>query len=54
MEEKEKIQEKRGMSKEDKIISILAGIGIAFIIFVWIWVFKWGVPLVKAIHNIRD
>jgi hypothetical protein len=37
------------MSKEDKIITILCGLGIVFILFVWVWVFKWGVPLVKSL-----
>ncbi len=41
------------MTREDKIITGLCGVGIGFIIFVWIWVFKWGVPLIKHIHNIK-
>lgn len=42
-----------GLSREDKIISFVCLLGIALIAFIWVWVFKWGVPLVKHIHQIK-
>ncbi len=43
---------KKEEKKEKWVMVILPIIGILLVVLVWIWVFKWGVPLVKKIHNI--
>ena len=35
-----------------KLVALAAG-GIVFLLLIWIWVFKWGVPLVKHIQSIE-
>lgn len=39
------------MSKEEKIIAFFCGVGILILVLTWIWVFKWGVPLVRYLHS---
>ena len=34
-------------------LAALAGAGIIALLLLWIWVFKWGVPLVKHITSIE-
>ena len=34
-------------------LAALAGAGIVLLVLLWVWVFKWGVPLVKHISSIE-
>lgn len=37
--------------KDDWKLIVLSAAGIAAIILIWMWVFKWGVPLVKKLSE---
>ena len=39
-----------GRADEWKMIGLSAA-GIAIIVLIWVWVFKWGVPLVKHLSG---
>jgi len=39
-----------GRADEWKMIGLSAA-GIAAIVLIWVWVFKWGVPLVKKLSG---
>lgn len=39
------------MENDEWLPTVLSACGIAFLVFAWIWVFRWGVPLVKSLHN---
>jgi hypothetical protein len=41
-----------GESKADDLkMIVLSAAGIGLIVLIWIWVFKWGVPLVKHLSG---
>lgn len=37
--------------RDEKIFSIAVAMALLFLIFSWIWVFKFGVPLVHSLHQ---
>lgn len=37
--------------RDEKIFSIAISLALLFFIFSWIWVFKWGVPIVHSLHQ---
>lgn len=38
--------------RDDWKLIVMSAVGVGLLAFIWLWVFKWGVPLVKRLSEV--